>query len=136
MLPVGKKKSLFNCFRLQYKVIHALVLREIHTRYGRENLRFLWVIGEAVLFCTGVAIVWTAICSTHEMISKDSPCCYRISAAYHVAAILVIGYAIVRRFVRPAQDYRLLFVRVFPLGHFQFCHSSSYSLTQANFGPY
>ncbi|QDH16073.1 capsule biosynthesis protein [Oecophyllibacter saccharovorans] len=46
---------------MQYKVIHALIIREIHTRFGRENLGFLWVIGEPILFCGGVAILWTAI---------------------------------------------------------------------------
>lgn len=58
--------SLWKSFCLQYKVIHALVLREIHTRYGRENIGFLWVIGEPILFCAGVAIVWTAIRPARE----------------------------------------------------------------------
>ncbi|GBR05125.1 capsular polysaccharide ABC transporter transmembrane protein [Gluconacetobacter liquefaciens NRIC 0522] len=57
---------LLSHFRLQYKVIHALILREIHTRYGRDNLGFLWVIGEPILFCAGVAIVWTAIRPARE----------------------------------------------------------------------
>lgn len=57
----SNKNSLWKSFCLQYKVIHALVLREIHTRYGRENLGFLWVIGEPIMFCAGVAILWTAI---------------------------------------------------------------------------
>ena len=58
--------SLWKCFILQYKVIHALILREIHTRYGRENIGFLWVIGEPILFCAGVTIVWTAIRPARE----------------------------------------------------------------------
>lgn len=58
--------TLFSHFRTQYKVIHALILREIHTRYGRDNLGFLWVIGEPILFCAGVAIVWTAIRPARE----------------------------------------------------------------------
>ncbi len=58
--------TLLSHFRLQYKVIHALVLREIHTRYGRDNLGFLWVIGEPILFCAGVAILWTAIRPARE----------------------------------------------------------------------
>lgn len=68
MIHAAQKKSpsLWNCFRLQYKVIHALILREIHTRYGRENIGFLWVIGEPILFCAGVTIVWTAIRPARE----------------------------------------------------------------------
>ena len=53
-------------FTLQFKVIYALIMREIHTRYGRENIGFLWVIGEPILFCGGVAIAWTAIRPAHE----------------------------------------------------------------------
>ncbi len=53
-------------FALQLKVMGALLMREIHTRYGRENIGHLWVIGEPMLFCTGVAIMWTAIRPAHE----------------------------------------------------------------------
>jgi capsular polysaccharide transport system permease protein len=52
--------------RLQFSVIWALILRELHTRYGRENIGFLWVVGEPILFCGGVAIAWTAMRPTHE----------------------------------------------------------------------
>ncbi|GBQ96356.1 ABC transporter permease [Asaia lannensis] len=62
----SKKYSIWQCFYLQFKVIHALVLREIHTRYGRENIGFLWVIGEPIMFCAGVAILWTAIRPARE----------------------------------------------------------------------
>ncbi|MBE7730086.1 capsule biosynthesis protein [Komagataeibacter sp. FXV3] len=49
-----------------FRVIYALMMREIHTRYGRENIGFLWVLGEPILFCAGVAILWTAIRPSHE----------------------------------------------------------------------
>nr|WP_286206913.1 ABC transporter permease [Formicincola oecophyllae] len=58
--------TLLRAFNTQLRVIHALLMREIHTRYGRENIGFLWVIGEPILFCAGVAIVWTAIRPSHE----------------------------------------------------------------------
>lgn len=58
--------STFRSIRLQIRVIGALLMREIHTRYGRENLGFLWVVGEPALFCIGVAIMWTAIKPAHE----------------------------------------------------------------------
>ncbi|WP_081847711.1 ABC transporter permease [Parasaccharibacter apium] len=61
-----RSPSLFQAFITQWRVIHALIMREIHTRYGRENIGFLWVIGEPILFCAGVAIVWTAIRPSHE----------------------------------------------------------------------
>lgn len=53
-------------FAVQARVIYALMMREIHTRYGRENLGFLWVLGEPILFCGGVAILWTAMRPSHE----------------------------------------------------------------------
>ena len=59
-------RSLSDLFALQARVIGALLLRELHTRYGRENIGFLWVIGEPILFCAGVAILWTAIRPAHQ----------------------------------------------------------------------
>lgn len=53
------RKSLFDCLAIQYRVICALFLREIHTRYGRENLGFLWIIIEPIVFCIAVTIMWT-----------------------------------------------------------------------------
>lgn len=58
--------STLRLFLLQGRVIWALVLREIHTRYGRENLGYLWIIGEPILFTAGVTIVWSLIRPAHE----------------------------------------------------------------------
>lgn len=43
------------------RIVWALLLRELGTRYGRSNLGFLWVIAEPLLFCFGVMLLWTAI---------------------------------------------------------------------------
>ncbi|ACI50452.1 ABC-2 type transporter [Gluconacetobacter diazotrophicus PA1 5] len=58
--------SLLTLFRVQMRVIGALLIRELHTRFGRENLGYLWIVGEPILFCAGVAIAWTAIRPAHE----------------------------------------------------------------------
>jgi len=64
---LGTKMSDFSShFKAQARVIWALTMRELLTRFGRENIGFLWFIGEPILFCAGVAIVWTAIRPTHE----------------------------------------------------------------------
>lgn len=42
-------------------IIWALVLRELATRYGRNNIGFLWVIAEPLLFCAAVLVLWNAI---------------------------------------------------------------------------
>ncbi len=54
-------ESILQLAILQIKVIGALTFRELNTRYGRENIGFLWVIGEPILFCGGVSILWTVI---------------------------------------------------------------------------
>jgi len=36
----------------QFNVIGALVLRELHTRFGRNNIGYLWLIGEPLLLAT------------------------------------------------------------------------------------
>jgi capsular polysaccharide transport system permease protein len=40
---------------VQAHVIGALILRELHTRYGRENIGYLWVIGEPLILAAAVA---------------------------------------------------------------------------------
>jgi capsular polysaccharide transport system permease protein len=48
------------------RIIWALSLRELATRYGRENLGFLWVIGEPLLFCGAVSILWSIVRPPYE----------------------------------------------------------------------
>src|SRR5450631_4545119 len=51
--------SLLRCLGIQRRVLHALMMREIITRFGRENLGVLWLVGEPMLFTLGVAALWT-----------------------------------------------------------------------------
>ena len=57
---------MLSAFRMQYRVITALVIREINTRYGRKNIGFLWIIGEPILFVAGVTIAWSAMAPALE----------------------------------------------------------------------
>lgn len=50
---------------IQCRVIHALLMREILTRYGRHNIGFLWLFVEPMLFTTGVTILWTLTKGLH-----------------------------------------------------------------------
>lgn len=43
---------------VQLRVIHALLIRELTTRFGRENIGFLWVMVEPLLFAGLVATIW------------------------------------------------------------------------------
>lgn len=45
----------------QSQIIGALMMREMATRYGRRGLGFLWVVGEPLIFCFGVIIMWLLI---------------------------------------------------------------------------
>lgn len=42
----------------QRRVIHALMIRELITRFGRENIGFLWMMVEPLLFASLVAVIW------------------------------------------------------------------------------
>lgn len=46
-------------FAIQRRVIWALVLRETVTRFGREGLGMLWIIGEPAMFIIGVMIIFS-----------------------------------------------------------------------------
>lgn len=50
----------------QGRIVSALVLRELVTRYGRRGLGFLWVIGEPLIFCLGVLALWTVARPDYE----------------------------------------------------------------------
>ncbi len=39
--------------------MHALMMREVITRFGRDNLGVLWVVGEPMIFTLGVTALWT-----------------------------------------------------------------------------
>jgi ABC-type polysaccharide/polyol phosphate export permease len=50
---------------VQWRVIHALLMREILTRYGRHNIGFLWLFVEPMIFTIGVTTLWTVTKAVH-----------------------------------------------------------------------
>jgi len=44
---------------IQSRVIGALLMREVLTRYGRHNIGFLWLFLEPMLFTLGITALWT-----------------------------------------------------------------------------
>lgn len=64
MLP-GKVASFFKSLSIQRRVIAALFLRELLTRYGRHNIGFLWLFVEPMLFTVGVTALWYLIKANH-----------------------------------------------------------------------
>lgn len=57
----------------QARILHALILREIMTRYGREGIGFLWLIAEPLAFCLGVMLLWTALKPEYEYGVRVAP---------------------------------------------------------------
>lgn len=57
--------SLAQSWRVERRVLWALLLRESMTRYGRHNIGFLWIFFEPMLFTLGVTALWTATKSFH-----------------------------------------------------------------------
>lgn len=53
-------------WRIQRRVIGALMIRELVTRFGRENIGFLWMMVEPLLFAGLVGIVWRFVKGPEE----------------------------------------------------------------------
>ena len=53
-------------FRIQRRVIGALIMRETFTRFGRDNLGFAWMFGEFLVFALPVIVMWHFIRGKYE----------------------------------------------------------------------
>lgn len=51
----------------------ALMMREMTTRFGREGLGMAWIIGEPLVFCLGVLVLWTFTKPANEHGIKLAP---------------------------------------------------------------
>lgn len=60
-----QRYSAWRSFAIQRRIVYALFMREILTRFGRHNLGFLWLVAEPMLFTVGVTALWTATKSLH-----------------------------------------------------------------------
>jgi ABC-type polysaccharide/polyol phosphate export permease len=72
--------SLRNSMAVQLRVIFALLMREVLTRYGRHNIGFLWIFAEPMLFTLGITALWTAFRAAH---GSDLP----------IVAFAITGYS-------------------------------------------
>lgn len=72
--------KLFSSFKIQLRVIAALLMREVLTRYGRNNIGFLWLFAEPMIFTLGVTILWSFTKISH---GSDLP----------IVAFAVTGYS-------------------------------------------
>jgi hypothetical protein len=58
--------SLWRGLLIQWRVVGALVIREIYTRFGRESLGSVWIVAEPLVFALPVLCMWRAIRGSHE----------------------------------------------------------------------
>lgn len=65
LLDRSTSLTLWQSLRVQGRVLHALLMREILTRYGRHNIGFLWLFVEPMIFTLMVAALWTATQAAH-----------------------------------------------------------------------
>lgn len=61
MDAVVHKSDFARSLVIQIRVIGALIMREIITRYGRHNIGFMWIFVEPMMFTTGVITVWSLV---------------------------------------------------------------------------
>lgn len=59
------RPPLARSLRIQGRVLHACLMREVITRFGRDNLGVLWLVAEPMIFTLGVAALWTAAGLNH-----------------------------------------------------------------------
>lgn len=74
--------SIGRSWTIQRRVINALLLREILTRYGRHNIGFLWLFVEPMIFTLGVTALWTIAQNIH-------------GSSLPIAAFALTGYSTV-----------------------------------------
>jgi capsular polysaccharide transport system permease protein len=57
-LSPAEGASLLRSLSVQWRVIRALLMRELVTRFGRANIGMLWLFGEPMIFTVGVSLLW------------------------------------------------------------------------------
>jgi capsular polysaccharide transport system permease protein len=63
---VAALRSVWEDFATQWRVVGALLMREIYTRFGREGLGFAWIVAEPLIFAIPVLFVWRAVRNPYE----------------------------------------------------------------------
>lgn len=73
-------QSFLKSWAIQRRIVWALLMREVLTRYGRNNIGFMWLFVEPMMFTMGVTALWTATKAIH---GSDLP----------IVAFAITGYS-------------------------------------------
>lgn len=57
--------ALGHALAIELRVIQALLMREVLTRFGRHNIGFLWLFVEPMMFTIGVTALWSLTRTVH-----------------------------------------------------------------------
>ena len=74
--------SFMAALSIQLRIIKALLMRELITRFGRENIGVLWLIGEPMIFTMAVSTLWKGVGMNH-------------GSALPIEAFAITGYSTV-----------------------------------------
>jgi capsular polysaccharide transport system permease protein len=64
--PSKLMSSFWQGLRIQWRVVGALIIREIYSRFGRDGLGFAWIVAEPLVFALPVLFVWRAVRDPNE----------------------------------------------------------------------
>ncbi|EJS83088.1 ABC transporter permease, partial [Pasteurella multocida] len=78
----GDQTTLKQSLIIQGRVIAALLMREIITRYGRRNLGFLWLFVEPFLMTGIILLLWGSFRGNHN-------------ASLNIMAFMITGYPLI-----------------------------------------
>ena len=79
--PTLDDNSFWRAIRIQMNVLGALMMRDLHTRFGRQNLGFVWLFVEPALLGVFVAVI---------RVLRDRV----LPGGVNIVAFAVIGYVI------------------------------------------
>lgn len=77
--PPPPREPLRVALAIQLRTLEALAVRFLVTRYGRENIGFVWAILEPMLLCIAVMLLWSVAKPTYEH-------------GIHVVGLVLTGY--------------------------------------------
>lgn len=89
-------KRIIEGFKIQLKVVKALILREMITRWDRKNIGFLWLVFEPFIFITVITVA-IAVFRYYTRITM-----YRLFGV-DILAFILTGYCIAFLWRRPPQ---------------------------------
>ena len=62
---MASNTSILRSLSVQSRTLYALMMREVITRFGRDNLGALWLIAEPMIFTLGIVTLWSAVGLNH-----------------------------------------------------------------------